>query len=77
MDSEVAHYGPGALHLRELMAYAIKLGFKRFDFTIGDEPYKHDWSDIDPEAVRLCGDDDLARLAGAMAFEPYDGGSNG
>ena len=25
VDSEVAHYGPGALHLRELMAHAIKL----------------------------------------------------
>jgi len=44
-DSEVAHYGPGALHLRELMAYAIRLGLRRFDFTIGDEPYKREWSD--------------------------------
>ena len=46
-DSEVSHYGPGALHLRELMAHAIGLGLKRFDFTIGDEPYKLDWSDTD------------------------------
>ena len=45
VDSEVAHYGPGALHLRELMAHAISLGLQRFDFTIGDEPYKLDWSD--------------------------------
>jgi len=45
-DTEVAHYGPGALHLRELMAYAINLGLKRFDFTIGDEPYKLEWSEI-------------------------------
>ncbi len=45
VDSEVAHYGPGALHLRELMAHAIGLGLQRFDFTIGDEPYKLDWSD--------------------------------
>ncbi len=44
-DGEVSQYGPGALHLRELMAYAIKLGLKRFDFTIGDEPYKLEWSD--------------------------------
>ena len=41
----LAHYGPGALHLRELIAYAIGLGLKRFDFTIGDEPYKLEWSD--------------------------------
>ncbi len=44
-DSGVSHYGPGALHLRELMAYAIGRGLKRFDFTIGDEPYKLEWSD--------------------------------
>jgi D-aspartate ligase len=45
VDSEVAHFGPGALHLRELMAHAIGLGLQRFDFTIGDEPYKLEWSD--------------------------------
>lgn len=44
-DGEMAHYGPGALHLRELLAYAIGRGLRRFDFTIGDEPYKRDWSD--------------------------------
>ncbi len=46
-DGEISHYGPGAFHLRELMAHAIGLGLKRFDFTIGDEPYKLDWSDTD------------------------------
>ena len=45
VDSEVAHYGPGALHLRELMAHAISWAMQRFDFTIGDEPYKLEWSD--------------------------------
>jgi CelD/BcsL family acetyltransferase involved in cellulose biosynthesis len=45
VDGEVAHYGPGALHLRELMAYATTRRLRRFDFTIGDEPYKLDWSD--------------------------------
>ncbi len=44
-DSDISHYGPGALHLRELMAHAISMGLKRFDFTIGDEPYKLEWSD--------------------------------
>src|SRR5208282_1051493 len=37
-DGELSHYGPGALHLRELLAHAIRLDLKRFDFTIGDEP---------------------------------------
>ena len=44
-DGDIAHYGPGALHLRELMAEAIRMRLKRFDFTIGDEPYKLEWSD--------------------------------
>lgn len=44
-DGEAARYGPGALHLRELMAYAIARRLRRFDFTIGDEPYKLEWSD--------------------------------
>ncbi len=45
-DGELARYGPGALHLRELLAYAIGCGLRRFDFTIGDEPYKLEWSDV-------------------------------
>lgn len=60
-DGDVARYGPGTLHLRELMAHAIRLGLKRFDFTIGDEPYKMEWSDTDlklydcVETVTWCG----------------------
>jgi CelD/BcsL family acetyltransferase involved in cellulose biosynthesis len=50
-DGELSHYGPGALHLRELMAHAIKLKLKYFDFTIGDEAYKLEWSDTHSE---LC-----------------------
>jgi len=46
-DGAASRYGPGALHLRELMAYAIGLGLQRFDFTIGDEQYKLEWSDSD------------------------------
>jgi CelD/BcsL family acetyltransferase involved in cellulose biosynthesis len=42
-DGEVSRFGPGAAHLRELLQYAIRRGAKRFDFTIGDEPYKRDW----------------------------------
>jgi CelD/BcsL family acetyltransferase involved in cellulose biosynthesis len=42
-DGEVSRFGPGAAHLRELLKFAIARGLKRFDFTIGDEPYKRDW----------------------------------
>ena len=44
-DGRLAHFGPGALHLRELMAHAIGRGLKKFDFTIGDERYKNEWCD--------------------------------
>ncbi|MFL4970288.1 MAG: GNAT family N-acetyltransferase [Xanthobacteraceae bacterium] len=44
-DGEVARFGPGAAHLRELLQHAIANGLQRFDFTIGDERYKLEWSD--------------------------------
>src|SRR5581483_7850814 len=44
---EVAKFGPGAAHLHELMRHAIEHGCTEFDFTIGDEPYKRDWSDTE------------------------------
>jgi CelD/BcsL family acetyltransferase involved in cellulose biosynthesis len=46
-DGEVARFGPGRAHLNELLRHAIARGFDRFDFTVGDEPYKRDWSDIE------------------------------
>ena len=45
-DGKLTRFGPGTLHLRELMAYAIRRGLRLFDFTIGDEPYKLEWSDL-------------------------------
>jgi CelD/BcsL family acetyltransferase involved in cellulose biosynthesis len=44
-DGEVSRFGPGAAHLHDLMQYAIGRGCSVFDFTIGDEGYKRDWSD--------------------------------
>jgi CelD/BcsL family acetyltransferase involved in cellulose biosynthesis len=44
---EVSKYGPGAAHLHDLMAYAIGKKCNVFDFTIGDERYKRDWSDTE------------------------------
>jgi CelD/BcsL family acetyltransferase involved in cellulose biosynthesis len=49
-DGRLARLGPGALHLRELMGHAIKLGLRKFDFTIGDERYKSEWCE---ERLRL------------------------
>jgi CelD/BcsL family acetyltransferase involved in cellulose biosynthesis len=41
----LAHWGPGAAHLNDLLRYAIEHGLTAFDFTIGDERYKRDWCD--------------------------------
>jgi len=49
-DGEVMRFGPGRAHLHELLRHAIEHGIRDFDFTIGDEPYKRDWADIE---VRL------------------------
>ena len=49
-DGPLARFGPGAAHLRDLLQRAIEKGFRRFDFTIGDERYKLEWSDT---ALRL------------------------
>jgi CelD/BcsL family acetyltransferase involved in cellulose biosynthesis len=45
-DGALSRLGPGVLHLRDLLAYAIKSGLRLFDFTIGDEKYKLEWSDL-------------------------------
>ena len=42
-DGQLARLGPGAIHLHELMRYAIEHRFTMFDFTVGDERYKLDW----------------------------------
>src|SRR6185503_4120927 len=44
-DGETARFGPGAAHLRDLLSYAIARGCRCFDFTIGDESYKLEWSE--------------------------------
>jgi CelD/BcsL family acetyltransferase involved in cellulose biosynthesis len=44
-DGEASRFGPGVAHLRDLLRYSIEHGLKHFDFTIGDERYKREWSD--------------------------------
>jgi CelD/BcsL family acetyltransferase involved in cellulose biosynthesis len=44
---ELSRFGPGRAHLHELLRHAIDEGFQHFDFTVGDEPYKRDWSDLE------------------------------
>jgi CelD/BcsL family acetyltransferase involved in cellulose biosynthesis len=46
-EAEFTRFGPGRAHMNELLRYAIDNGFQVFDFTVGDEPYKSDWTDRD------------------------------
>ncbi len=46
-DEDLARFGPGTVHLRELMRYAIAHRCHTFDFTVGDEPFKREWSDVE------------------------------
>ena len=63
----VSRFGPGAAHLQDLMAYAIDRGCHTFDFTIGDERYKREWSD---RALLLHDHRCAATLKGSVATLP-------
>jgi CelD/BcsL family acetyltransferase involved in cellulose biosynthesis len=49
-NNQLALHSPGRAHLCDIFRSAIGRKYKKFDFTIGDEPYKREWSDIE---VRL------------------------
>ena len=51
----------------DVMRYAIEHGCKLFDFTIGDEPYKREWCDIE---IELCDYVAPASLRGWLAAVP-------
>lgn len=44
-DGPLRRFGPGVVHLHELMRHAISQGYRHFDFTIGDHSYKRDWAE--------------------------------
>lgn len=46
-DGELARFGPGRAYLHELLRRAIGRGLAYFDFTVGDESYKREWSDVE------------------------------
>lgn len=76
-EGPAAHFGPGVSHLQELMRYAIEKGCTRFDFTIGDEPYKLDWSDTKVDlydhvsGVRLLGHIGAAVISAAFRIKRF------
>ena len=63
-DGPLSRFGPGAAHLHELMRYALEHRCTLFDFTIGDEPYKRDWSDTE---LKLYDYVEAATWRGAIA----------
>ncbi len=64
-DGELSRFGPGRAHLHELLRHAIDGGFPHFDFTVGDEPYKRDWSDTE---LRLYDHLAAVTLQGALVM---------
>jgi CelD/BcsL family acetyltransferase involved in cellulose biosynthesis len=50
-DGELARFGPGTIQLMDVMRHATEHGCKLFDFTVGDEPYKREWCDME---IALC-----------------------
>jgi len=66
-DGELARLGPGAVHLHELMRYAIEKQLTIFDFTIGDEPYKLAWCE---GARPLCDHVAVATWRGGLIAAP-------
>lgn len=66
-DGEVSRFGPGMAHLHYLMRYAIEHDCNAFDFTIGDEGYKRDWSDSE---LTLYDHVAAATLRGALVALP-------
>jgi CelD/BcsL family acetyltransferase involved in cellulose biosynthesis len=66
-DGELARFGPGAIQLMDVMRYATEHGCKLFDFTIGDEPYKREWCDIE---IGLCDYVAPASFRGWLAAVP-------
>jgi CelD/BcsL family acetyltransferase involved in cellulose biosynthesis len=76
-DGETSRFGPGAAHLRDLLRYAIEHGLHRFDFTIGDERYKREWSDVTSSlydymvAATVRGWPEVARARAARSLKRF------
>ncbi len=46
-DPQYAVHSPGVLLAKHLLERAFQRGFRRFDFMVGDEPYKRTWATHD------------------------------
>ena len=46
-DLSYKRYSPGRILLEELLKWSFENKLKVFDFMVGDEPYKYNWTDSD------------------------------
>ena len=51
--SEFHNYSPGKIHVAMLIEEACSQGWKGFDFLLGEEPYKMEWSNDTLEVVNI------------------------
>jgi CelD/BcsL family acetyltransferase involved in cellulose biosynthesis len=73
-DEKYARYSPGAIHLNELFRYALGRDLNEFDFLVGAQRLKQEWSDreiplfdlVAPATVRGALPAALARLLTAI-----------
>ena len=65
--SPVARFGPGLAHLHDMLRFAIGRGFRHFDFSLGNERFKHEWCDIEMTLYDHVG---MATLRGACSGLP-------
>lgn len=70
-DGELARYGTGRIHLRELLKTAIERDFTLFDFTVGDEAYKNEWCDVELRLVDYLAARTALGLATVSAIQAY------
>ncbi len=68
-DAAVSHYGPGALHLRELLAHAIKLGYAALRFHHRRRAVQGRMVRYQRKTLRSQRGGDLARLAGERGVD--------
>lgn len=52
-EPELSAYAPGSLLLAHLVQRAFEQGLRRFDFMLGDEPYKAVWATEERRTVRF------------------------
>ncbi len=53
-DSQYSSYSPGGILLKHLIERSFEMGLERFDFMLGNEPYKSRWAEQARLVLTLC-----------------------